>query len=644
MFKFLKDKLKEAFSKFSKDVDHESKEVEETVKELEEEAPVQLKKKTPSEPFEEHIIGEEVVEEQELGVSTEKESPKEKTKQKEEELVEEITFEEPEAEEQEIEQEAVQQAKKDIPYIDDEVLKELELEQEEKFEEEKEEPKVKREEKQEGEKPRVRETPQKTPKTPPSAEEVLDSPPAPDEDEKVISINDIEALKFKHETKEGVKELKEEIKKEEVPVKPKEEKKGFFSRLKEKIIGKDKQEKDEIQAAAEEGFVEDKSISDHDLEVQQLAQELDHVPQQIELPEEKPVQKVLEEKKPKKREEIKEEVRREEIRKPEIDDELEALKEEGYREVSLEQPRKVRVPDELEEGKEDKRGFFAKIADVVTKTVLSEEKFEELFWELEVALMENNVALEVVDKIKGDLKAVLVNKKIQRGKSLEIIRKTLQHSIDDLFNVPNFDLVRAVRVKKPYIISFVGINGSGKTTTIAKIAYMLKINNISCVIAASDTFRAAAIQQLEEHAQKVGVKLIKHDYGADPAAVAFDAIKYAQAKGIDCVLIDTAGRLHSNTNLMDEMKKIIRVAKPELKIFIGEAITGNDCIEQAKQFNKAIGIDGIILCKADVDEKGGAAISVSYVTGKPILYLGTGQKYTDLLKFDKKIIMDTINF
>ncbi|MBI3033283.1 signal recognition particle-docking protein FtsY [Candidatus Woesearchaeota archaeon] len=359
---------------------------------------------------------------------------------------------------------------------------------------------------------------------------------------------------------------------------------------------------------------------------------MEQPPSPIEI--EEPVKQVIE----KKKEEI-------EVKPQKVDDELEELKQEGYHEISLEPPKRaVRIPEYVDEEQEEKRGFFAKIADVVTKTTLSEEKFEELFWELEVALMENNVAVEVIDKIKGDLKAVLVNKKIQRGKSLDIIRAALQHSIEDLFNVAGFDLVQAVRVKKPYIISFVGINGSGKTTTIAKIAHMLKMNNVSCIIAASDTFRAAAIQQLEEHAEKIGVKLIKHDYGADPAAVAFDAIKYAQAKSIDCVLIDTAGRLHSNTNLMDEMKKIIRIAKPDLKIFIGEAITGNDCIEQAKQFNKAIGIDGIILCKADVDDKGGAAISVSYVTGKPILYLGVGQRYADLLKFDKKLIMDTISF
>ena len=161
-------------------------------------------------------------------------------------------------------------------------------------------------------------------------------------------------------------------------------------------------------------------------------------------------------------------------------------------------------------------------------------------------------------------------------------------------------------------------------------------------MAASDTFRAAAIQQLEEHADRLSIKLIKHDYGADSAAVAFDAISHAKAHNIDVVLIDTAGRLQSNTNLMDELKKVVRITKPDLILFIGESITGNDCVEQAKTFNQEIGIDGIILSKSDIDEKGGAAISVSYVTKKPILYLGTGQGYDDLIRFDPKIIIGSL--
>jgi len=254
---------------------------------------------------------------------------------------------------------------------------------------------------------------------------------------------------------------------------------------------------------------------------------------------------------------------------------------------------------------------------------------------------------EVIEKIKQDLRTQIVGKPIKRGKVEEVIIEAIDNSIDDLFSVEKIDLIDKIKEKRkrgePFVIAFVGVNGSGKTTTIAKMAKLFLDNKLKPVIAASDTFRAAAIQQLEAHAIKLGVKLIKHDYGSDPAAVAYDAIKFALQKGMDVVMIDTAGRLHSNVNLMDEMKKIIRVAKPDMKIFIGEAITGNDCVEQARQFNEAVGIDGIILCKADVDDKGGAAISVSYVTGKPILYLGVGQQYDDLKEFDKNIVLKSLD-
>jgi fused signal recognition particle receptor len=204
-------------------------------------------------------------------------------------------------------------------------------------------------------------------------------------------------------------------------------------------------------------------------------------------------------------------------------------------------------------------------------------------------------------------------------------------------------LIQKAKEKKPLVICFVGINGSGKTTTIAKMVKFFQNNGMSCVMAASDTFRAAAIDQLQKHSDNLGVKLIKHDYGSDAAAVAFDAVKHAESKNIDIVLIDTAGRMHSNVNLMEEMEKIIRVAKPDLKIFVGESITGNDCTEQAQKFNESIGIDGIVLSKADVDEKGGAAISVSHVTGKPILYLGIGQNYEDLKEFDPSIVLKSLD-
>lgn len=288
------------------------------------------------------------------------------------------------------------------------------------------------------------------------------------------------------------------------------------------------------------------------------------------------------------------------------------------------------------------KGFFTKLKESVTKFKLTDEAFEEIFWDLELGLLENSVAVEVIEKIKADLKEKLTQENVSRRSIEDIITQTLQNSINEILSVETFDLVERVSSKKPFVISMIGVNGSGKTTTLAKIIKLLQDKGLTCVVAASDTFRAAALEQLETHTNNLGVKLIKHDYNADPAAVAFDAIKHAKAKGIDVVLIDTAGRLQSNTNLMGELKKLIRVNQPDLKIFIGEAITGNDCIEQAMAFNEEVGIDAVILSKADVDEKGGAALSISYVIKKPILYLGVGQEYKDLEPFDKNKIINLL--
>lgn len=315
-------------------------------------------------------------------------------------------------------------------------------------------------------------------------------------------------------------------------------------------------------------------------------------------------------------------------------------------EVRAEKPKaEVKKPEpvpEVAEEPEEKKGFFGRIKEAITTKKISEKQFDEMFWDLELALLENNAAVEVIEKIKHDLKGDLVERPIPRTKVQETIVSSLRKSIIDLFPVQPPDLLHLVKQKKPYVICFVGVNGSGKTTSIAKVAHLLKSHGLSVVLAAADTFRAAAIDQLQLHADKLGIKLVRHDYGSDPAAVAFDAIKHAEASKKDVVLIDTAGRLHSNTNLMDEMRKIMRVAKPDLKLFVGESITGNDCVEQAKQFDEVVGVDGIILAKADVDEKGGAAISVSYITKKPIFYLGVGQEYKDLQAFDKDKLIASI--
>ena len=346
----------------------------------------------------------------------------------------------------------------------------------------------------------------------------------------------------------------------------------------------------------------------------------------------------------------KEEKETKEEKKEEAKEETKKEKEEAKEEREAKEKAK-KEREEVKEAKKEKeevketKGFFSRIKKKLTYTRISEEKFETLFWNLEMALMEANVAVEVIEKIKEDLKKELVDRDISRGGVETAILNSLKTSVENLFE-EKLDLVSKIKsqdkTNNPFIIAFVGINGVGKTTSLAKVAKRLEKEGLKSVIAAADTFRVAAIEQLGHHAENLKIKMIKHDYGADPAAVCYDAVEHAKAKNLDVVLIDTAGRNNVNENLLAELKKIIKVAKPNLVVFVGDSLTGNDMVEQAQVFNDTVGIDAIILSKADVDEKGGGAISVSYITHKPIIYLGIGQNYEDLIDFSSKNILENL--
>ena len=283
----------------------------------------------------------------------------------------------------------------------------------------------------------------------------------------------------------------------------------------------------------------------------------------------------------------------------------------------------------------------------VREKTISEKHVEDILWELEMELLQGDVAMEVATEVVGSVKNDLVGKKIKRSNDItEYTFIALRNAVSDIIDIPGKSMTEMIEEKKaqgePLVVMFVGINGTGKTTTIGKLAnYYLK-KGYTPVIAASDTFRAGAIEQVTYHADNVGVKIIKHKKGSDPAAVAFDAVEHAKAQGKELVLIDTAGRMQTNVNLMDEMKKIKRVANPDLVIFVGDALTGNDATEQAIKFNDAIDIDGVILTKADADSKGGASLSIGYVIQKPIMFLGVGQGYDDIKEYDAEWMLDQL--
>jgi len=290
---------------------------------------------------------------------------------------------------------------------------------------------------------------------------------------------------------------------------------------------------------------------------------------------------------------------------------------------------------------EEKPTIRERVAGRVLERKVSGKDIDSLFEEMELGLIEANVAVETIDFLKDRMKEYLVGKQLKRGRIEENVRHTLERILVEIFDQGKIELEKIAKSKRPVSVLFLGFNGSGKTTSIAKLGKYLSKKNFKVVLAAGDTFRAASIEQLEFHGDRLGLKVIKHKYGSDSAAVVFDAIEHAKSKGIDFVLADTAGRSHANKDLMDELKKVVRVNRPDLKILVMDSLTGNDLVEQAKNFDEAVGIDAMIFTKVDVNEKGGGMLSACHAVKKPILYIGLGQEYGDIEIFDaRKFVKD----
>jgi fused signal recognition particle receptor len=294
-----------------------------------------------------------------------------------------------------------------------------------------------------------------------------------------------------------------------------------------------------------------------------------------------------------------------------------------------------------------KSGFKGLVTKVTT-VELKPENLQPILEDFKMTLAENDVAFPVADRISDELEKRLTGVQVKR---LEDRKKIVEDDLrqvllDVMLTNTQIDLLEKIAEKRttgePFVLLFVGINGTGKTTTIAKVAQYLREKSFSVVLAGSDTYRAGSIEQLEEHARRLGMRVIKHKYGADPAAVAYDAVSHAKAHGVNVVLIDTAGRMQTNQNLMNELAKVKRVVQPDLTVLTLDSLIGNDAVMQAEEFHKCIGVDATILTKVDADVKGGSALSVTYVTQKPILFIGVGQEYKDLEVFDPEKFVNMV--
>ncbi|HJJ48291.1 MAG TPA: signal recognition particle-docking protein FtsY [Methanocorpusculum sp.] len=309
--------------------------------------------------------------------------------------------------------------------------------------------------------------------------------------------------------------------------------------------------------------------------------------------------------------------------------------------VATEQP----VDTDADGEKHKSGGVLGKLKSLFVdhEVALNEKKVDDVLFDLQMVLLEADVAFPVAEAITNSMKEELSGQKKKLSASTDdVVEEALKHAIEKVLG-DGFDLVSYIKNhEKPVKIIFTGVNGTGKTTSVSKIAHFLKSQGISVVCGAADTFRAGAIDQLRVHCERIGVKLIAHQEGSDPSSVLYDTIEYAKAHNIDVVLGDTAGRFHNKQNLMNQLDKIKRVTKPDLVFYVDEAVAGNDAVIRAEEFEKTVSTDGVILTKVDMDPKGGAAISIAYTIGKPLVFIGVGQGYDDMKPFTPALIIDEI--
>ena len=465
------------------------------------------------------------------------------------------------------------------------------------------------------------------------------------EKEKEILKEEKQVVKIETKPKEEIIEKKEikpqeekPIIKETVSIEEKIKPKGILGKL--FGIGKKETKIDEIAKEKEE--IKNKETTKESAEKIEIKEtkkiQVEEQPKQIEIKKE-PVVEIKRIIETQTLDEIEEEVENAE----------EDLIEEEHEEIQKEKPRDAVVLKVDEDKRELKAniGVGGGLKGLIFGGIeISEKQIEDLLWELELSLIESDVEQEAARELVNQIKQKLIGKKVSAKNIDQYLQEQIKEILASMMKTPTINVLNDVKEARKkgevYKILILGPNGAGKTTTIAKLVNYFQKNKLSCILAAGDTFRAGAIDQIEVHAKKLGVRVIKHQYGADPAAIAFDAISAATAGKIDVVLIDSAGRQETNKNLMEELKKLERVAKPNLKLFVGESYVGQGLLDQVDEFEKIIGIDGYILTKLDTDAKGGTAISLTYKTKKPIIFIGTGQGYDDFEEFSSEYILNRI--